>query len=121
MFRLMLILFLSLVVQGPLFSMSQTRVTLFVGVDHFQVRETIATQNADRYSVIEVKVKGMVCSFCAQGIQKTFEKDPAVLSVTVDLESLWVKLLIVESMAITDAKIRTVIEGAGYSVGEIRR
>ena len=121
MFRLMLILFLWLVIQGPIFSMSQSPVTQNVGLDRLSVRETIATQNSDRHSVIEVKVKGMVCSFCAQGIQKTFEKYPDVLSVTVDLESLWVTLVVVESMAITDAQIRTVIEGAGYAVGEIRR
>ena len=30
-------------------------------------------------------VKGMVCAFCATGIEKTFRKQPEVESVKVDL------------------------------------
>lgn len=32
-----------------------------------------------------VSVIGMVCDFCAQGIEKTFEKDKAVKKIDVDL------------------------------------
>ena len=32
-----------------------------------------------------VSVKGMVCDFCAQGIEKTFKKDKTVTKIDVDL------------------------------------
>ena len=32
-----------------------------------------------------VSVKGMVCDFCAQGIEKTFKKDKTVAKIDVDL------------------------------------
>jgi len=34
-----------------------------------------------------VNVKGMVCDFCARGIEKTFIKDPNVKKIDVDLSS----------------------------------
>ena len=36
--------------------------------------------------VAVVNVNGMVCDFCARGIEKTFEKDKAVKRIDVDLE-----------------------------------
>ena len=36
--------------------------------------------------VAVVNVNGMVCDFCARGIEKTFVKDKAVKRVDVDLE-----------------------------------
>ena len=37
--------------------------------------------------VAVVNVNGMVCDFCARGIEKTFVKDKAVKRIDVDLES----------------------------------
>ena len=41
---------------------------------------------------IKVGVKGMVCAFCAQGIEKNFLKQPEVSKVEVSLENKFVKL-----------------------------
>ncbi len=38
-------------------------------------------------SVVVVSVQGMVCDFCARGIEKTFGKDTRVSKIDVDLES----------------------------------
>ena len=35
--------------------------------------------------VAVVSVKGMVCDFCARGIEKTFKRDPDVKKIDVDL------------------------------------
>tara|TARA_X000001036_G_scaffold277844_1_gene258112 strand:+ start:14 stop:421 length:408 start_codon:yes stop_codon:yes gene_type:complete len=32
-----------------------------------------------------VSVKGMVCDFCARGIEKSFKRDPSVIDLDVDL------------------------------------
>ena len=38
------------------------------------------------YTVAVVSVNGMVCDFCARGVEKTFAKDPDVMKIDVDLE-----------------------------------
>ena len=38
------------------------------------------------YTVAVVSVKGMVCDFCARGVEKAFAKDPDVMKIDVDLE-----------------------------------
>ena len=43
-----------------------------------------------------MKVYGMVCGFCAQGIEANLRKNPAVTDVVVSLEK---KLVIVETRA----------------------
>ena len=39
-----------------------------------------------RYTVAVVSVNGMVCDFCARGVEKAFAKDPDVMKIDVDLE-----------------------------------
>ena len=41
--------------------------------------------NLENCQIAVVSVIGMVCDFCAQGIEKTFEKDKAVKKIDVDL------------------------------------
>ena len=36
--------------------------------------------------VAVVSVNGMVCDFCARGVEKAFAKDPDVMKIDVDLE-----------------------------------
>ena len=38
------------------------------------------------YNVAVVSVNGMVCDFCARGVEKAFAKDPDVMKIDVDLE-----------------------------------
>ena len=79
------------------------------------------TYNVSELSIVRVKVNGMVCSFCAQGIEKTFEKHDGVSDVVVDLDTMIVALTLVPSMSISDDAIRQVIEDAGYSIEGIDR
>ena len=43
------------------------------------------TENLSSCNIAVVSVTGMVCDFCARGIEKTFKKDKSVLAVDVDL------------------------------------
>ena len=70
---------------------------------------------------IEIKVKGMVCSFCAQGIKKKFSSDDAVSKVEVNLDDKWVKLELSENKTLSDEQIRKSITDAGYNVESIER
>ena len=38
------------------------------------------------YNVAVVSVNGMVCDFCARGVEKTFAKDRDVVKIDIDLE-----------------------------------
>jgi copper chaperone CopZ len=70
---------------------------------------------------IRTTVNGMVCAFCATGIEKTFRKQPEVESVKVDLPSKQVTIKTKPGKTLTDAKIREVVTYSGYTMGKIVR
>lgn len=63
-----------------------------------------------------VGVKGMVCSFCAQGITKNFKEQPEVAGVEVSLEKKYVKLTYKDGQKMSDEKIETLLKESGYDV-----
>lgn len=63
-----------------------------------------------------VGVKGMVCSFCAQGITKKFKEQPEVANVEVSLEKKFVKLTYAEGKKLSHEKIEGLLKDAGYEV-----
>ena len=68
---------------------------------------------------VTVTVKGMVCSFCAQGIKKTFSKEENVSSIEVDLDKKLVTLQLKDGKATDDQLIEKTIKDAGYDVLKI--
>lgn len=70
---------------------------------------------------IEMKVNGLVCAFCAQGIEKTFRKNPAVTDVVVSLEDRLVAVELTPGKDISDQELRTALSDSGYDVKEIAR
>jgi len=63
---------------------------------------------------LKVGVKGMVCAFCAQGIEKNFLKQPEVSKVEVSLENKYVKLKFKEGKTLAKDKIASILKEAGY-------
>jgi copper chaperone CopZ len=74
-----------------------------------------------RAETIEATVNGLVCGFCAQGIEKRLRKFPATADVLVSLEQRLVAVALQPEMDISDAKLTEALEGAGYAVKAIRR
>ncbi len=70
---------------------------------------------------IEVKVKGMVCSFCAQGLDKKFKAEPSIETVKVELKKQLLSLTLKENSQLTDEQIKAVVTDAGYNVDSIIR
>jgi len=70
---------------------------------------------------IHTTVNGMVCAFCATGIEKTFRKQPEVDSVKVDLPSKQVTIKTKPGKTLSDAKIKEVVTYSGYTMGKIVR
>ena len=70
---------------------------------------------------IQVKVNGMVCSLCAQGIQKKFKSHAEVKSVDVNLDNKLVKIETQEGKDLTGEVVTKIIKEAGYNVAKIER
>ena len=70
---------------------------------------------------IKTTVNGMVCAFCATGIEKTFRKQPEVATVKVDLPKKLVTVKTKAGKTLSDAKIREIVTYSGYTMGRIDR
>ena len=70
---------------------------------------------------IRTTVNGMVCAFCATGIEKTFRKQPEVATVKVDLPNKRVVITTKPGKTLSDAKIKEVVTYSGYTMGNIVR
>ena len=67
----------------------------------------------------KIEVLGMVCAFCAQGIEKSFGSDAHVKDVFVSLENYFVAIESKDGKSIDEKQIRTIITDAGYDVQKI--
>jgi copper chaperone CopZ len=72
-------------------------------------------------TTIEMKVYGLVCGFCAQGIEKTLRKNPATQDVVVSLEHKLVAIATREGTDVPDAELIKAMTDAGYDVKGISR
>ncbi len=81
----------------------------------------VSTSSVAYAETILVSVNGMVCAFCATGIEKTFTKQDAVQKVQVDLEKQLVTVATKPEKTLDDATVKKLIEGAGYAVTAIER
>ena len=70
---------------------------------------------------IEMDVNGLVCAFCAQGIEKSLKRLPETQAVFVSLEKRLVAVELKDGTDIDDAQLRRTITNAGYKVVAIRR
>ena len=68
---------------------------------------------------VVVTVKGMVCSFCAQGLKKTFKKKAEVIDIDVDLDAKLVTIRFQDGKVLPDAEVEEMIKDAGYDVQSI--
>lgn len=81
----------------------------------------VAFAGAAQAETIKASVNGLVCSFCATGIEKTFKAEPAVNQVHVDLDSKLVTIGIKDGQKMDDATVTKLITDAGYTVTGIAR
>jgi copper chaperone CopZ len=84
---------------------------IFLSLSSFAVRAT----------TIEMRVNGLVCAFCAQGIEKKLRKFPATTDVVVSLEQRLVAVALKDGQDIPDSELRTALTNAGYTVTAIQR
>lgn len=76
---------------------------------------------ASSAGTIEMTVNGLVCAFCAQGIEKKLKKFPATADIVVNLEHRLVAVSLKDGQDIADADLRKALTDAGYTVKSIER
>lgn len=81
----------------------------------------IALSSVTFAETITTTVNGMVCAFCATGIEKTFRKQPEVATVHVDLPKKTVTVTTKPGQTLTDAKVKEIVTYSGYTMGKIVR
>jgi copper chaperone CopZ len=81
----------------------------------------LAVAASSAAATIEMTVNGLVCAFCAQGIEKKLKKFPATAQVVVNLEHRLVAVALKDGEDIPDADLRKALTDAGYSVKSIAR
>ena len=64
--------------------------------------------------IVEVKIKGMVCSFCAQGLQKGIGKLEEVEKVEINLKKGYAKITVKKGEPLPMDEVKEIIKDAGY-------
>ena len=67
----------------------------------------------------KIEVLGMVCAFCAQGLEKSFKSEKNVKDVFLNLENYVVAIESKDGKVIDDKLISTIITEAGYDIKKI--
>ncbi len=78
-----------------------------------------ATAAAGR--TLELKVDGLVCAFCAQGIEKKLRRLDATDDVFVSLENKLVAVSLKPGRDIADQALDTLLKEAGYTLVGVQR
>lgn len=81
------------------------------------------TLNAYANEPVIVKVKGMVCDFCAQSVMKVFQRETGLNTdnINISLDTQEITLNIPDDLEITNQQIERFIYYAGYDLVEIKR
>ena len=75
----------------------------------------------DRFGEIHVSVNGLVCDFCAQSIQKLFNKEESVEAVNINMDEGMIKIDLKDGYNMDDNLITKLITDSGYNVERIYR
>ena len=68
--------------------------------------------------IVEVKIKGMVCSFCAQGLQKGIVKLEEVEKVEINLKKGYAKITVKKGETLPMDEVKEIIKDAGYLIND---
>lgn len=94
------------------------KIILLLTVLLFNLPSFAADKTCAQNSSVAV-VDGMVCDFCAQGLIKTFKKNPDVSDVTIDLTTKKVTVDMKPGTTLPDAEIAKNVDYSGYELVKI--
>lgn len=96
----------------------KTFIALFINIISVCVF-SFGANNAQAAKTIKADINGMVCAFCAQGIEKKIRALPQTKNVYVNLPQKFVAVEIKDGETLTQETITEVVKNAGYSVTKI--
>ena len=67
-------------------------------------------------NTIEVKIKGVVCTFCSLGVRKNLIKTGKVKSVVCNTKNKTSTIFLKEGKDLSDKEIKDAVKRAGYSI-----
>lgn len=79
----------------------------------------LASNMAFAASSIRAEVKGMVCAFCAQGIEKKLKSLSQTQDVFVDLKKRVVAVELKDQQTLATEDFTKIIQDAGYDVSKV--
>jgi mercuric ion binding protein len=83
--------------------------------------EIVATDSLLKGVTVQLKVDGMVCPFCAYGLEKRLRNLPAVDAVTVRISDGLVQIREKDGQRLTHEGLRREVERAGFTLREMKR
>jgi copper chaperone CopZ len=81
----------------------------------------LAAAGVAQAKTIRMEVNGLVCAFCAQGIEKKLRTMQPTQDVYVSLERKLVAVALKDGQDIPDASLKESLRDAGYEVVQIAR
>ncbi len=92
--------------------------TMLMAANAFAVdraKDPVATtKNETATNELKVGVKGMVCAFCAQGIEKSFMAQKEVAAIEVSLANKYVKIKFKDGQKLSNEKVAELLKESGY-------
>ena len=110
-------------IRGLIIGIIACQFVFFLGHDVHAMGETPHEKVAPSVSssTITILVKGMVCSFCAQGIAESFKGMDSIQQVNIDMDDETVMIILKRNAQLADDIIRRIINDSGYEVSSILR
>lgn len=83
------------------------------------ISATLFSQIAVATQTIKANVNGMVCAFCAQGIEKKMRALNQTKDVYVNLKQRVVAVELKDGQTLSDQTVKDIVKNAGYEVTSI--
>ena len=73
------------------------------------------------HSIIDMEVKGMVCAYCAAGIESALNKRDDVADVDVEMDRQLVTVATEPGTGPSDAELHKLVKRNGYNIAAVQR
>ena len=80
-----------------------------------------ATDGVLKGASVTLRVDGMVCPFCAYGLEKRLRQLPALDETLIQVSDGLVQIRVKEGEQLTDEAVEDAVKRAGFSLREIHR
>ena len=84
-------------------------------------QEILAPSEILEGATVRLKVDGMVCPFCAYGLEKRLEEIPSIDEVLIRISDGLVQIRTKKNLELTDEALKDAVKKSGFALKEIER